>query len=148
MLSAKIRTKWIIGRTKWIFEYFSYLALVEYRTKWIRFKRGPGVGCKIKFQVFIVCKLQSIRLEALITNPIRHCWEKSTIQKCDKNHLFEQNIDWIGMYVGACAYPTLLHDLYLYGTMGPKPFFPQFHEIFVNLSILNPYNEISKRIIG
>ena len=35
-LSAKIRTKWII-------EYFSYLALVEYRTKWIRIKRGPGV---------------------------------------------------------------------------------------------------------
>ena len=42
-LSAKIRTKWIIGRTKWIFEYFSYLALVEYRTKWIRIKPGPGV---------------------------------------------------------------------------------------------------------
>ena len=43
MLSAKIRTKWIIGRTKWIIEYFSYLALVEYRTKWIRIKWGPGV---------------------------------------------------------------------------------------------------------
>ena len=42
-LSAKIRTKWIIGCTKWIFEYFSYLALVEYRTKWIRIKWGPGV---------------------------------------------------------------------------------------------------------
>ena len=44
--SAKIRTKWIIGRTKWIFEYFSYLALVEYRTKWIRIKWGPGVLTK------------------------------------------------------------------------------------------------------
>ena len=43
MISAKIRTKWIIGRTKWILEYFSYLALVEYRTKWIRIKWGPGV---------------------------------------------------------------------------------------------------------
>ena len=43
MLSAKIRTKWIIGRTKWIIEYFSYLALVEYSTKWIRIKWGPGV---------------------------------------------------------------------------------------------------------
>ena len=43
MLSAKIRTKWIIGRPKWIIEYFSYLALVEYRTKWIRIKWGPGV---------------------------------------------------------------------------------------------------------
>ena len=43
MLSAKIRTKWIIGRTKWIMEYFPYLALVEYRTKWIRIKWGPGV---------------------------------------------------------------------------------------------------------
>ena len=42
-LSAKIRTKWIIGHTKWILEYFSYLALVEYRTKWIRIKWGPGV---------------------------------------------------------------------------------------------------------
>ena len=27
----------------WIMEYFSYLALVEYRTKWIRIKWGPGV---------------------------------------------------------------------------------------------------------
>ena len=43
MLSAKIRTKWIIGRTKWIIEYFSYLAQVEYCTKWIRIKCGPGV---------------------------------------------------------------------------------------------------------
>ena len=44
MPSAKIRTKWIIGRTKWIFEYyFSNLALVEYCTKWIRIKWGPGV---------------------------------------------------------------------------------------------------------
>ena len=42
-LSAKIHTKWIIGRTKWTLEYFSYLALVEYRTKWIRIKWGPGV---------------------------------------------------------------------------------------------------------
>ena len=42
-LSAKIRTKWIIGHTKWMLEYFSYLALVEYRSKWIRIKRGPGV---------------------------------------------------------------------------------------------------------
>ena len=46
MLSAKIRTKQIIGRTKWILEYFSYLALVEYHTKWIRIKWGPGVGSK------------------------------------------------------------------------------------------------------
>ena len=37
-LSAKIRTKWILGRTKWIFEYISYLALVEYCIKW-----GPCV---------------------------------------------------------------------------------------------------------
>ena len=44
MLSEKIRTKWIIGRTKWILEYFLYLALVEYRTKWIRIKWGPGVN--------------------------------------------------------------------------------------------------------
>ena len=40
---AKIRSKWIIGRTKWILEYFPYLALVEYRTKWIRIKWAPGV---------------------------------------------------------------------------------------------------------
>ena len=33
----------MIGRTRWIFEYFSYLALVEYCTKWIRTKWGPGV---------------------------------------------------------------------------------------------------------
>ena len=43
MLSAKIRTKWIIGRTKWILEYFPYFALVEYRTMWIRIKWGPSV---------------------------------------------------------------------------------------------------------
>ena len=43
MLSAKIRTKWIIGRTKWILGFFPNIALVEFRTKWIRIKWGPGV---------------------------------------------------------------------------------------------------------
>ena len=53
MLSAKIRTKWIIGRTKWIIEYFSYLALVEYCAKWIRIKWGPGVfNFKTTLQMF------------------------------------------------------------------------------------------------
>ena len=53
-LSAKIRTKWIIGHTKWMLEYFSYLALVEYRTKWIRIKWGPGVliVCKIAKKIY------------------------------------------------------------------------------------------------
>ena len=51
MLSAKIRSNWIIGRTKWIFEYFSYLALVEYCTKWIRIKWGPGVFC-LNFKIY------------------------------------------------------------------------------------------------
>ena len=41
MFSTKIHTKWIIGR---IIEHFSYLALVEYRTKWICIKWGPGVS--------------------------------------------------------------------------------------------------------
>ena len=36
MPTIHFHTKRIIGRTKWVFEYFSYLALVEYRTKWIR----------------------------------------------------------------------------------------------------------------
>ena len=62
MLSGKIRTKWIIGRTKWIIEYFSYLALAEYRTKWIRIMRGPGVITrKFYFKIFFatLCLLVS-----------------------------------------------------------------------------------------
>ena len=68
MLSAKIRTKWIIGRTKWIIEYFSYLALVEYRTKWIRIKWGPGVygiwGSNSTTQQILLCS--SLRLIAAL----------------------------------------------------------------------------------
>ena len=54
MLSAKICTKWIIGRTKLIFEYISYLALVEYHTKWIRIKWGPGALRALK--TLFLCK--------------------------------------------------------------------------------------------
>ena len=54
-LSAKICTRWIIGCTKWIFEYFSYLTPVEYPTKWIRIKWGPGVSClQKKFRINFV----------------------------------------------------------------------------------------------
>ena len=52
MLSAKICTKWIIGRTKWIIEYFSYLALVEYCTMWICNKWGHGVPLRFPSIVF------------------------------------------------------------------------------------------------
>ena len=65
-LSAKIRTKWIIGRTKWIVEYFSYLALVEYRNKWIPIKWGPGVqtagynGARTVYRIYKLSNMESI----------------------------------------------------------------------------------------
>ena len=76
MLSAKIRTKWIIGCTKWIIEYFSYLALVKYRTKWIRIKWGPGVKeyCKMQkrcCQIFLFSSKSKRRHRIIWTRLVR-----------------------------------------------------------------------------
>ena len=71
----------MIGCTKWIVEYFSYLALVEYRTKWIRIKWGPSVAmknsvkcCKDFFFLFQYSKNQLWLSKDLKKNSTWQCW--------------------------------------------------------------------------
>ena len=104
-LSAKIRTKWIIGCTKWIFEYFSYLALVEYRTKWIRIQRGPGVVTFtewIKMAVLFLIFMDQICPKWIKLDQIGfpHQSRNVTIKSChisrkDKNSCFVSDFFWI-----------------------------------------------------
>ena len=76
-------------------EYFSYLALVEYRTKWVRIKWGPGVVwtllCASQFSLRKKCSLITL----FCTRICCKIW--SSHSSCSRALLWAQRAELLGL---------------------------------------------------